>query len=111
MHAQPFGLPTRSLSEGTTGVLRVQNAVVMVVTSWRMVISPTTGQPTIFARGSVRRYWLQSKPSHITADVMPKPIPYRIGRPKPKPPTRLRIRGEVHSISKDEIVISNGVYE
>lgn len=80
-----------ALMTGTRGTLAIGGVPYGRLTSWRVVISPTTGKHTLIADGHIQRYALQAVGETAEAHLIPTPIPARIGRPQPpkRPPCRI----------------------
>lgn len=76
---------------GTRGTLLIGGVPLGVLTSWRVVISPTTGRHTLIADGHIQRYAYGAVGETAEAHLIPAPIPARIGRPRPptRPPCRI----------------------
>lgn len=100
------GVP--SIASGTTGVIRCGAVVVAVLTKWRVVLSPTTQRPTLFADGPIRRYWVANPPTRLTAHLTPAPKPYRLGQKRASTPKPFALTGTVHSLSATQLVLSEG---
>lgn len=97
-----------AVGSGTRGLIRCGRGVVMTIMAWRVVISPTTHLPTLFADGATRRYWVENPPMRLAAHLIPAPTPYRLGQKRKPPPRPFVLVGRVHSISATQIVLSEG---
>lgn len=104
----PAGGVAVAVASGTVGVVRCGAAVVAVLTTWRVVLSPTTQRPTLFADGPIRRYWVANPPTRLTAHLTPAPKPYRLGQKRAPTPTPFALTGTVHSLSATQLVLSGG---
>jgi len=95
-------------SKGTMGVLRIGGLTAGHLTEWRVVISPTTGAPTLFGEGRIRRYYTQALGEVVQAWLTPAPHPARIGRPKRPPAQPFTLTGRIVEINPGHITIADG---
>ena len=97
-----------AIARGTAGVLRIGGLRAGVLTEWRVVTSPTTGAPTLFGAGRIRRYFTQALGAVVRADLTPAPHPARIGRPKPPKVRPFTLTGRIVEINAGHITIAHG---
>ena len=118
------GPPTQMV--GNTGIVRIAGLRAGALTSWRIVLSPTTvrrdatgtpiltddGQPipayTLFGEGALLRYFVQAVGASVVAELISGAAPLRIGRPRPRPPVPFRLAGMVYELTARRIVIASG---
>ncbi len=100
-----------AVAEGTQGTLRIGNLRAGVLTKWRVVMSPTTKRPTLFAEGRIGRYYVQAVGSVARVELTPAPVPRRIGRPAPKALLPFVLIGTIVELTGKSITISNGEIE
>lgn len=98
----------RATAQGATGRIVVGGLVIGHLTSWKLVISPTTGAPTLIGEGAFERYFMQAVGMDARAEVMPKAQPYRIGRPKPPKAQPMTIVGKLFQLTPGRVTISEG---
>lgn len=97
-----------AIAEGSAGVVRtVFGARVGSLTEWEIVISPTTGKPTLKGRGTFLHYWSAAGLTEVVATLTTDPPPNRPGRPKSKPRT-VKLRGTVARLIPTAITIAQG---
>jgi len=96
---------------GTTGAIYVGRHLVGRLTEWRIVISPTTEQPTLIGKGRFLRAWVAGRPERLTARLLTASPPAYIGRPKPPPPRAVTLSGERAELTARSVVIARGVYD
>ena len=95
-------------AQGTQGTLWIGGLRAGTLSQWRVVISPSTGQPTLFGTGRIGRYYAQAVGGIARLELTPTPIPTRIGR---KPPPVLRpfvLIGTIAELTSTSITISHG---
>jgi hypothetical protein len=97
-----------ALAQGTSGTLRIGGLRAGYLTKWRVVMSPTTGKPTLFGEGKIGRYYTQAIGGTARAELTPAPIPRRIGRPTPRTPAPFVLQGTIAELTGKTITISNG---
>lgn len=97
-----------ALVQGADGTITIGGLRVGILSSWRVVISPTTGKPTLMGEGRFKRYFTQAVGIRARAALTPAPRPYRIGRPKPPTPQPFTIEGKLYELTAKTIVISEG---
>lgn len=100
-----------AIASGTAGELRIGGMKAGTLTTWRVVISPTTGKPTLFGAGRMLRFFAQSMGKQAHVALIPAPQPYRIGRPKPKTPKPFVLVGKIVEFSAGRITIAEGEIE
>lgn len=96
---------------GTAGTLWIGGRMVGEITAWRLVISPTTQKPTVFASGRFLRYYaLHGKDAHAVVRLIPTTPPPRIGRPKPRHALRhqTEVAGILAEISVKAFTLAHG---
>jgi hypothetical protein len=101
--------PTQA--EGVSGTLRIGGLRAGVLTKWRVVLSPSTKQPTLFGEGKIARYYSSATGTIVRAELTPAPVPYRIGRPRPAQPRPFVLIGTIAELTGKTITISNGEIE
>ena len=102
-----IGAPSTA-AQGTIGTIWIGGLRAGTLTQWRVVISPSTGQPTLFGTGRIGRYYAQAAGGIARLELTPTPIPTRIGR---KPPPVLRpfvLIGTIAELTSTSITISHG---
>lgn len=99
-----------ALSRGTSGAARIPHGPRLgVLTAWRVVLSPTTGQYTLIAEGRFARYYARDiAPLRAEAALTPESPPARIGRPKPPRLTPFRFAGRVALLTPSLLTIAEG---
>jgi hypothetical protein len=97
-----------SVSQGTQGTLYCGGLRVGVLTAWEVVISPITQQPTLKGEGQISRWATLARPERLTARLVPSRPPYRLWRPRPKPPTPFALAGRVARLSARYITLAEG---
>lgn len=99
-----------ALSRGTTGAARIPGGPRLgALTSWRVVLSPTTGKHTLIAEGRFARYYAQDgAASRAEASLTPETPPARLGRPRPKPLTPFRFVGRIALLTPSLLTIAEG---
>lgn len=102
-----MGIPQpKAQAQGTGGALRLGPLPIGVLTTWRLVVSPTTGRPTLIAEARIRRAYLVAPPTLLTALVIPDRAPALIGRPAPPVPHPLRISGKVARLTAQAVTLA-----
>jgi hypothetical protein len=96
-----------AFARGTVGTVVAGGLTIGRLTSWKIVISPTTGKPTLQGEGSFRRQYVGGV-ERATATVTPAPQPRRLGRPTPPTPEPMELSGQVVRLSATTITIANG---
>lgn len=104
------GTPS-AFAQGTGGAVRVARLAAGTLTSWRVVISPTTGMPTLFGEGRFCRLYAGALGAQASVELVPAPVPARIGRPKPKKPAPMTLTGKIAELTARSIVIAEGTLE
>ena len=102
-----IGAPSTA-AHGTIGTIWIGGLRAGALGQWRIVISPSTGQPTLFGTGRIGRYYAQTVGNVARLELTPTPIPTRIGR---KPPPVLRpfvLIGTIAELTSKSITISHG---
>lgn len=103
----PFtGPPTQA--QGRKGTLRIGGIRAGVLTEWRVVISPSTKQYTLFGKGTIARYYIPAVGGAVRVELTPTPVPRRIGRPAPKAPAPFVLAGTIAELTGTTITISQG---
>lgn len=97
-----------AIAQGNTGELRIGGLKAGTLTEWRVVMSPTTGKPTLFGEGRFLRYYGGSVGMEARADVTPVSPPTRIGRPKPPKAKPFTLTGRVVELTPSRITIADG---
>lgn len=97
-----------ALATGAVGELRIGGLLAGTLTEWRIVISPTTGQPTLIGAGRFARYFAQGAGSPADATVTPHAPHAYIGRPRPPPPAPLTITGTLVELTATSVTIASG---
>lgn len=100
-----------AMHRGTQGAVYVGAVKIGTLTEWRIVSSPTTGKPTLIARGSFARAWAGKNLSHARAVVIEPTPTHLYGRPRPRPRQSIAITGTVARLSVNAITISNGTIQ
>lgn len=95
-----------AIARGTGGTLRIGGLKAGRFTSWHVVISPTTGKPTLFGEGAFVRFYAGAKEAR--AYLFPDATPARIGRPSPPKPQAFVLAGVVREYTGRSIVIAEG---
>jgi len=103
---------------GQAGIVRIGGLRAGVLTSWRMVISPTVTLPgpddtrlpayVLFGEGQLLRYFQQAIGVAAEADLTPASPPARIGRPQPRVPRPFCLTGVLVELTATRIVIGQG---
>lgn len=99
------------MGSGHEGSLFIGDRLVGTITSWRLVMSPTTQKPTVFASGRFLRYYaLHGKDAHAVVRLVPTTPPSRIGRPKPRHALRTEttITGVLVEITSRAFTLAHG---
>lgn len=99
-----------AVAHGTDGTVYAGRHPVGRLTEWRIVVSPTTGAPTLIGKGRFLRAWVAGQPQTLTARVTTTPRPSYIGRPPAPPPETLTLTGERAELTARSIVIAHGSY-
>jgi hypothetical protein len=98
-----------ALTRGTSGAARIPGGPRLgALTSWRIVISPTTGKHTLIGEGHFTRYYTQERPARAEATVTLTPTPARIGRPAPPVVRPFTIAGRVALLTPTLLTIAEG---
>lgn len=98
-------------THGTVGQLRTAGGVIIgQLTDWELVISPTTGMPTLKGNGHMRRWWVHFPPTLLRATVQPARTPYRLGRPRPTTVPPFTLQGMVARLTATAVTIAQGIY-
>ncbi len=97
-----------AIAQGKAGAVRIGGLTAGVLTTWRVVISPTTGKPTLFGEGRIRRYFTQALGAQVAAELTPAPHPIRIGRPMPPTARPFTLTGRIVEINAGRITIADG---
>lgn len=95
-------------AQGTIGTIWIGGLRAGILTQWRIVISPSTKQPTLFGTGQIGRYYAQAVGSPARLELTPTQPPARIGR---KPPPTLRpfvLVGTIAELTSTHITIAHG---
>lgn len=101
----------KAIARGERGTIRLASGLyVGRLTSWELVISPTTGAPTLKGEGVFRRYFVGQETGPLVADLTPSPFPAYVGRPKPPKPTPIRLRGAPARLTANAITLAQGEY-
>lgn len=96
------------MAMGADGSLSIGGLVAGHLTQWRVVISPTTGKPTLFGEGYFKRYYAQAVGTQVRAALRPAAPASRIGRPKPKAPKPFVLVGKLLELTARSVTISEG---
>lgn len=99
------------LTSGTGGTLRIGAVQIGTLQEWRLVVSPTTGRPTLIADARVLRAYLVCPPAQLVARITPTPLPAYIGRPKPPRPRPLVLTGQVARLQAGAVTLASCTYE
>lgn len=97
-----------AIAQGNDGDVTLAGLRVGLLSSWRVVTSPTTGKPTLMGEGRFKRYYTQAVGIRVRAELTPAPRPYRIGRPKPPKASPFTLTGKLYELTARTIVISEG---
>jgi hypothetical protein len=98
-----------ALAKGEAGAARIPGGPRLgALTSWRVVLSPTTGKHTLLAEGHFTRYYTRETPARAEATVTPTPLPARIGRPTPPTLAPFVISGRVALLTPTLLTIAEG---
>lgn len=97
-----------AIARGTTGALRIGGLKAGRLTTWKVVISPTTGKPTLFAEGAFVRFYTPGVGCQAVAHLTPAPTPARIGRPKAPMPKPFVLTGKIVEFTARQIVLAEG---
>lgn len=97
-----------AIAQGEAGTLRIGGLRAGAFRSWRVVISPTTGKPTLFGAGRFAHYYAGAVGVTVEASLTPAPPPTRLGRPKPKTPVPFVLRGRLLELGGGRITIADG---
>jgi hypothetical protein len=97
-----------AIAVGAEGWVRVGGLTIGALTTWRVVVSPTTGKPTLFGEGRFLRYFVPSVGGMVRADLKPTQPPRRIGRPAPKPVRAFTLAGKLVELTASHITIAEG---
>jgi hypothetical protein len=101
----------RAIARGERGVIRLASGLLVGrLTSWEIVISPTTGAPTLKGEGAFRRYFVGQETGLLVADLTPSPFPAYVGRPRPPTPQTIRLRGTSARLTPAAITLASGEY-
>lgn len=76
--------------------------------AWRVVSSPTTGQPTLIAEGRFLQHYVRAGLARAEARLIPATPPARIGRPTPRPSPPLRFVGRVAELTPTRLTLAEG---
>lgn len=93
---------------GTQGAIRIGGLRAGVLTAWRVVMSPSTGKPTLFGTGRIGRYYAQAVGAQARLELTPTPIPARIGRKAPPVLRPFVLIGTIAELTSKSITISHG---
>ena len=101
----------KAIARGVSGTVRMASGLLVGrLTSWELVISPSTGAPTLKGEGVFRRYFVGQDVGPLVADLTPSPFPAYVGRPKPPPPTPIRLRGTPVRLTAGTLTLAQGEY-
>ena len=100
-----------AVAHGTAGTLWIGGLRAGQLTAWRIVMSPSTKQPTLFGTGRIGRYYQQAIGGVARAELTPTPVPRRIGRKAPPTPTPFVLVGTIAELRSTSITISHGEIE
>lgn len=100
-----------AIAQGKTGTLIIGGLRAGVLSEWRVVISPTTGKPTLFGAGRIGRFYAQAIGGRASVELIPAPVPKRIGRPVPPTPKPFTLIGTIVELSGKHITIASGEIE
>ncbi len=101
-----FSAPT--ISRGTGGLVRCGALIVGELGAWEIVLSPTTGQPTLKGGGVFRRFWVAQPPSSVTVRLTPAAPAPTLRKPRPKAPPPFVLTGRIARLTPTAITISHG---
>ena len=110
-------LASAAIAKGSSGRLYVLNSqgrrtYVGLIGAWKVVISPTTKQPTLITEAAtIRRYWLRHPPRAALAVLQPDQPHAYIGRPKPPPAKPFAVRGAPSTWRNGQVILSEGSIE
>jgi hypothetical protein len=94
---------------GTGGLVRVRGVLIGRLTTWQVVISPTTQQPTLFGQGTFLRVYADVLLDvAATVPLLPTPLPMRYGRPKPPVVRPCAFTGTIVELTSGQITLARG---
>ena len=106
----PTPTQIQHLVSGEAGYAKlIGGARIGTITSFRLVMSPTTGKPTLIASGVFLRYYI-GQCVEVEAVVIPSVPPRRIGRKAPPKPRPIRVRGRIALHSATRLNIAEASY-
>lgn len=100
-----------AITRGMGGTIRIGGLRAGRLAAWHVVISPTTGKPTLFGEGAFLRFYAGAVGMRAQADVMPTATPARIGRKAPPKPKPFTLTGRIAELTARSIVIAEGSIE
>jgi len=93
---------------GSAGDVRIPGGPrVGRLTSWRLVVSPTTGRYTLLAEARMARHYAGCAPL-LEVRACPDSTPARIGRPTPRPPRAFVLRGVAAELTPRSLILADG---
>ena len=98
----------QATSRGEAGTVTIAGLTIGALTSWYVVISPTTNKPTLFGEGVFKRFYQQGVGAQVRAEVVPSAVPHRIGRPRPPTPKPFTLTGKLFELTAGKVTISEG---
>lgn len=103
-----FTLSPARIAHGSGGVVTCGALVVGRLGEWEVVVSPTTGKPTLKGVGAFRRFWTLQPPASAAVRLQPATPPPTLRQPRPKAPPPFTLIGGVARLTAGAITIANG---